>query len=108
LSRVVKFRWEFTPKEYARVFDVCTLLFAGARDVLRAAGLCMLALLGGVASAALASPRADVISGQPAAASGPATMRWSFRVHVVRLGDNSTPARMPSTTPVDEPARDAM
>ena len=48
-----------------------TLLFAGARDVLRAAGLCMLALLGGVASAALASPRADVISGQPAAASVP-------------------------------------
>jgi hypothetical protein len=35
LSRVVKFRWEFTDKEYSRVFDVCTLLFAGSVIYLR-------------------------------------------------------------------------
>src|SRR5207237_2648066 len=35
LSRVVKFRWEFTDKEYSRVFDVCTLLFGGAVVYLR-------------------------------------------------------------------------
>jgi len=35
LSRFVKFRWEFTEKEYCRVFDVCTLLFGGAMIYLR-------------------------------------------------------------------------
>lgn len=35
ISRVVKFRWEFTDKEYSRVFDVCTLLFAGSVVYLR-------------------------------------------------------------------------
>jgi hypothetical protein len=35
LSRFLKFRWEFTDKEYSRVFDVCTLLFAGAVIYLR-------------------------------------------------------------------------
>jgi hypothetical protein len=35
LSRVVKFRWDFTEKEYARDFDVCTLLFGGATLYLR-------------------------------------------------------------------------
>src|SRR4051812_10927851 len=35
LSRLLKFRWEFTDKEYSRVFDVCTLLFAGAVIYLR-------------------------------------------------------------------------
>src|ERR1044071_8789489 len=34
-SRVFKFRWEFTDKEYSRVFDVCTLLFAGSVVYLR-------------------------------------------------------------------------
>lgn len=35
LSRLFKFRWEFTDKEYSRVFDVCTLLFAGSVVYLR-------------------------------------------------------------------------
>ncbi|HUS36983.1 MAG TPA: transglutaminase-like domain-containing protein, partial [Verrucomicrobiae bacterium] len=35
LSRLVKFRWEFTDKEYSRVFDVCTLLFGGSVVYLR-------------------------------------------------------------------------
>src|SRR5687768_500981 len=35
LSRLLKFRWEFTDKEYSRVFDVCTLLFAGSVVYLR-------------------------------------------------------------------------
>jgi protein-glutamine gamma-glutamyltransferase len=35
VSRLVKFRWEFTDKEYSRVFDVCTLLFGGAVIYLR-------------------------------------------------------------------------
>src|SRR5688500_8278886 len=35
LSRLLKFRWEFTDKEYSRVFDVCTLLFGGAVIYLR-------------------------------------------------------------------------
>lgn len=34
-SRLVKARWEFTDKEYSRVFDVCTLLFGGAVVYLR-------------------------------------------------------------------------
>src|SRR3954464_1122207 len=34
-SRFVKFRWEFSDKEYSRVFDVCTLLFGGAVVYLR-------------------------------------------------------------------------
>ena len=34
-SRVFKFRWEFTDKEYSRVFDVCTLLFGGSVVYLR-------------------------------------------------------------------------
>jgi transglutaminase-like putative cysteine protease len=35
LSRFFKFRWEFTDKEYSRVFDVCTLLFGGSVIYLR-------------------------------------------------------------------------
>jgi transglutaminase-like putative cysteine protease len=35
LSRALKFRWEFTDKEYSRVFDVCTLLFGGSVIYLR-------------------------------------------------------------------------
>jgi transglutaminase-like putative cysteine protease len=35
LSRFVRFRWEFTDREYSRVFDVCTLLFGGAVVYLR-------------------------------------------------------------------------
>jgi transglutaminase-like putative cysteine protease len=34
-SRILKWRWEFTEKEYCRVFDVCTLLFGGATIYLR-------------------------------------------------------------------------
>lgn len=34
-SRFVKLRWDFTDKEYSRVFDVCTLLFGGAVIYLR-------------------------------------------------------------------------
>jgi transglutaminase-like putative cysteine protease len=34
-SRYVKFRWDFTDKEYSRIFDVCTLLFAGSTVYLR-------------------------------------------------------------------------
>src|SRR5258706_952263 len=35
LSRFLKSRWEFTDKEYSRVFDVCTLLFGGSVIYLR-------------------------------------------------------------------------
>jgi protein-glutamine gamma-glutamyltransferase len=35
LSRFVKWRWDFSDKEYARVLDVCTLLFIGAMLYLR-------------------------------------------------------------------------
>lgn len=35
LSRFVRLRWDFTDKEYGRVFDVCTLLFGGAVIYLR-------------------------------------------------------------------------
>src|SRR5262245_45954273 len=34
-SRYVKMRWDFTDKEYSRIFDVCTLLFGGAVIYLR-------------------------------------------------------------------------
>lgn len=34
-SRFLKFRWEFTDKEYSRIFDVCTVLFGGSVVYLR-------------------------------------------------------------------------
>jgi protein-glutamine gamma-glutamyltransferase len=34
-SRFLKLRWEFTDKEYSRIFDVCTVLFGGAVVYLR-------------------------------------------------------------------------